>query len=72
MHNYLHDLNDLERATVVGGNSDFHGASRVSVLKMCLLHELDIYDKMNNMTIRGGNVFYGFAWSRYPSSELEF
>jgi hypothetical protein len=70
MQKYLRDINDMERATLIGGNSAYNGCSRVAILEMVVNHELDLYDKLNFLTIKGGNVFYGFAWSKHKASQL--
>ena len=70
MHKYLHDINDMERATMIGGNDSYNGCSRVAILEVIVNHELDLYDKLNCLTIKGGNVFYGFAWSKHKASQL--
>lgn len=63
MKNYLRDINDLSKATS-GENTKFYGVSKLSIYQMILRNEFLIYENMNKMTFKGGNIFYGFAWSK--------
>lgn len=71
MKAYLAGLNDMERRDVIGGNSDFGGASRLEIYAMVLKHEQELYKNLNALTFKGGNIFYGFAWSKYNTVGLQ-
>ena len=72
-HSYIGNMNDMERSTaIVGGNTNFGGASRTEIYNMAIKHDLEIYQNLNKMSQSGGNLLYGFAWTRTRAQDIYY
>ncbi len=67
---HVNEFNDLDRATVIGGNSKFAGMSKLQIYKLIIKHDLMIYDSLNSLTNPGGQLMYGYAWSTMKADEV--
>ena len=71
LRNYLIRLNDLESRRKLGGNSPFYGISTISLYKMHVLIEEEVYRNMNWLKKNdAGNLMYGFIWSKYKTNQI--
>lgn len=63
LRNYLIKLNDLEGRRKPGGNSPYYGISTLSLYKMHVLVEEEVYRNMNCLkSYESGNIMFGFIW----------
>ena len=66
MKNFLTNLNDIKSQE--GVLQSVH--SRLEIYDLVLQHEMKLFSNLNTLTFKGGNIFYGFAWSKMKTPEL--